>query len=115
MNPELYFRAMADATRLRVLRLLTLEGELCVCELTHALDEVQPKISRHLASLKEARLVLDERRGQWVYYRLNPALPAWIGEVLTTTARGLDLHPRFAADHQALHDMPNRPGSACCA
>ena len=115
MNPELYFRAMADATRLRVLRLLTLEGELCVCELTHALDEVQPKISRHLALLKEARLVLDERRGQWVYYRLNPALPAWIGEVLTATARGLNPDPRFAADHQALHDMPNRPGSACCA
>jgi ArsR family transcriptional regulator len=115
MRPELYFRALADVTRLRILRLLTLEGELCVCELTHSLGEIQPKISRHLSLLKEAQLVLDERRGQWVYYRLNPALPAWVSDVLLTTANGLEAYPHFLADHQALQHMPNRPGSACCA
>ena len=113
MQPESYFKALADLTRLRILRLLTLEGELCVCELTHALGEVQPKISRHLALLKEMTLVLDERRGQWVYYRVNPALPAWVGAVLAAAARGLATHKRFAADHRALKSMADRPGARC--
>jgi len=115
MEPEFYFKALADPTRLRVLRLLTLEGELCVCELTHALREIQPKISRHLALLKETGLVLDERRGQWVYYRINPALPAWFVEVLAAAVQGLSTHKRFSADQRALKSMPNRPGGACCA
>ncbi|MCG6866142.1 MAG: metalloregulator ArsR/SmtB family transcription factor [Thiogranum sp.] len=115
MEPESYFKALADLTRLRILRLLILEGELCVCELTHALGEIQPKISRHLALLKEVALVLDERRGQWVYYRLNPALPGWVGEVLAAAAQGLGAHKRFAADHRALKAMPDRPGGVRCA
>ena len=46
MDPEQFFKVLADATRLRMLMLLVMEGELCVCELTHALNEIQPKISQ---------------------------------------------------------------------
>ena len=52
MNADQFFKALSDLTRLRMLVLLSHEGELCVCELTHALDEIQPKISRHLAQLR---------------------------------------------------------------
>jgi ArsR family transcriptional regulator len=115
MNPDQFFKILGDQTRLRVLTLLSHEGELCVCELTHALDESQPKISRHLALLRESGLVLDRRQGQWVYYRLNPGLPKWAHAVVAETAQGIAAKPPFSDDRRALKHMPNRPGSACCA
>jgi ArsR family transcriptional regulator len=110
-----FFRMLGDLTRLRVLALLSREGELCVCELTHALDEIQPKISRHLALLREAGVVLDRRQGQWIYYRLNPELPAWAQAVLAGTAEGIANQAPFNSDQLALSRMPDRPDSACCA
>lgn len=115
MEAEQYFKAMGDLTRLRMLVLLSSEGELCVCELTHALDEIQPKISRHLAQLRELGVVLDRRQGQWIYYRLNPDLPAWARQALMATVDGVRTQSPFNDDLQALAEMPNRPESACCA
>jgi len=114
-TPDNLFRALADPTRLRALVLLQREDELCVCELMHALDMIQPKISRHLAILREAGMVTDRRAGQWVYYRLNPDLPDWAQAVIASTTAGVrDLAP-YADDHAVLADMPNRPGASCCA
>jgi ArsR family transcriptional regulator len=110
-----FFKALSDPTRLRMLVLLSCEGELCVCELTDALGEIQPKISRHLAQLRELGVVLDRRQGQWIYYRLNSALPAWSREVLTAAAESLIMESPFNEDLQALAAMPNRPEKACCA
>jgi ArsR family transcriptional regulator, arsenate/arsenite/antimonite-responsive transcriptional repressor len=110
-----FFRILGDLTRLRVIALLSREGELCVCELTHALGEIQPKISRHLALLREAEVVLDRRQGQWIYYRINPELPAWARAVLAEAAEGVANQAPFNSDQLALSRMPDRPGSACCA
>ncbi len=63
------FRAFADPTRLRIFNLL-IEGEVCVCRLCNMLDEIQPKISRHLAYLRRAGLVEVRRDGKWMHYRL---------------------------------------------
>lgn len=115
LSTESLFRALADPTRLRCLLLLHSEGELCVCELTHALGEIQPKISRHLAQLREAGIVADRRQGLWVYYRLHPELPDWAQGVLRSTAEGVADEAPFATDRASLRDMPNRPGAACCA
>lgn len=86
MIPTTVFKALADDTRARITLLIQDLGELCVCELTTALNESQPKISRHLAILRQADLVLDRRQGQWVYYRINPDLPTWITDLLMRTA-----------------------------
>jgi ArsR family transcriptional regulator len=115
IQADRFFRFLGDFTRLRVLALLSREGELCVCELTCALGEIQPKISRHLAVLREAGLVLDRRQGQWIYYRLNPGLPKWARAVLDETAQGVAKQAPFNSDYRSLCKMPNRPGSACCA
>jgi len=64
----LFFKALSDPTRLRLLGLLA-EGEVCVCFLCEALKLVQPTVSRHLAYLKRAGLVTARREGQWMYYR----------------------------------------------
>ena len=82
MNPTTLFKCLADDTRAKITLLVVSEGELCVCELTAALDLSQPKISRHLALLRSAGLLMDRRQGQWIYYRLNPDMPAWVTAVL---------------------------------
>ncbi|WP_372862072.1 metalloregulator ArsR/SmtB family transcription factor [Spongiibacter sp.] len=71
------FKCLSEETRLKSLLLIRRAGELCVCDLTCALAMSQPKVSRHLAELKRCQLVVDDRRGKWVYYRLHPQLPAW--------------------------------------
>ena len=54
LTPTTVFKCLADDTRVRTMLLITREGELCVCELTCALNESQPKVSRHLAQLRSA-------------------------------------------------------------
>ena len=64
------FKALSDETRLRIIKLLE-QGELCVCDITAALDIVQPKVSFHLSTLKEAGLIKDRKQGKWIHYSLN--------------------------------------------
>jgi len=64
-------KAVAEETRLKILKLLE-EGELCVCDMVAALDMVQPKISFHLAVLKDAGFVQDRKQGKWSHYRIEP-------------------------------------------
>lgn len=67
------FKALSEETRLRILALLRLGGELCVCDVEGALGITQSKSSRHLRYLLNAGLVQNCRRGAWVYYRLPDA------------------------------------------
>ena len=115
MDPILLFKALSDATRLRCLALLVREEELCVCELTHALALPQPRVSHHLAALRKAGLVRDRKAGLWIYYRIDPELPAWVQEVIRTTADGIRAERPFVDDARALSEMPNRPGGVCSA
>lgn len=85
-SPVSLFRALSDELRLTTLLLIRREKELCVCELTEAFEASQPKVSRHLAILRDSGLVATERRGQWVYYSINPGLPIWVLRVLDETA-----------------------------
>ncbi len=112
---EILFRALCDPTRLRIVLLLVAEGELCVCELTHALGLSQPKISRHLASLRESRLLQARRSGQWMHYRIDPSLPDWAQSILHHALLGSTGKDPYQADRLTLSEMPNRPGAACCA
>ena len=113
--PDKLFAALAHSLRLRALILLHREGELCVCELTRALDAPQPTISKHLGNLRELGLVSDRREGQWIYYRLHPDLPQWVLGVIEAATNGLEGEARFAEDRAALGEMPERPGSRRCA
>lgn len=114
LTPASVFKCLADETRARATLLITREGELCVCELVCALDDSQPKISRHLAQLRTCGLLLDRRQGQWVYYRLNPELPEWVREMLQAT---LAANTAWLEENSARLDaMGDRPlnTSACC-
>lgn len=87
VDPILLYKALSDETRLKSLLLMLKQGELCVCDLMEALNLSQPKVSRHLSELRKHGLVLDERRGKWVYYRINPTLASWVKQVLEITLK----------------------------
>ena len=107
LTPTSLFKCLADETRARISLLIAREGELCVCELTVALDESQPKISRHLALLRSSGLLEDRRRGQWVYYRLHPHLPEWAVQMLALVLQANG--PWLASTSERLERMRNRP------
>ena len=113
MSPETFFRALADETRLRCVALIQQSGELCVCELTDALKLSQPKISRHLATLKVAKVLQTRREGTWIYYDLHPELPSWAIGVLQETVIGIKKITPFCTDKKNLTKMSNRSDSYC--
>jgi ArsR family transcriptional regulator, arsenate/arsenite/antimonite-responsive transcriptional repressor len=110
-EPLAFFKCLAEDTRLKSLLLIAEQEELCVCELTCALELSQPKVSRHLAELRKCGLLSDQRRGKWVYYRLNEDLALWARQVLTITAAE---NPQLLQQlYQRLEHMHNRPQPQC--
>ena len=115
MSPAQFFKCLSDETRLRCVALLQKQGKLCVCELTAALDLSQPKISRHLALLRQCGLLLDSREGQWVYYQINTKLPDWAFPILANALTAVEITGQFQNDLQRLRNMEGRPDlSVCC-
>ncbi|MHB1676666.1 MAG: ArsR/SmtB family transcription factor [Sulfuriferula sp.] len=109
-----FFDALADETRRRILALLLAQAELCVCELHVALDLHQPKVSRHLSVLRDTGILTVRREGTWIYYRLNPQIPAWGLALLALLGDVWTVNPVCQADCLRLLAMENRP-LRCCA
>lgn len=73
LDPEVRFlAALADPTRLAIVRQLAAETETCACDFTSCCNVGQPTVSHHLRVLREAGVVTSERRGQWIFYRIAP-------------------------------------------
>lgn len=115
------FKALADATRLRILGLL-LTGEVCVCHIHESLKIPQPKASRHLAYLRRAGLVETRRDGLWVNYRMaslsDPVLGA-IGDAVRHALTHVDVVHRDALRLQkktgcCLPGPGDAAASSCC-
>src|SRR3954465_5401447 len=66
------FAALSDPVRLRLLSLIAAEDEVCSCNLMEPLGKSQPTISHHTKTLSEAGLIIGEKRGRWVYWRVVP-------------------------------------------
>lgn len=110
-DPSASFKAFADPTRLRILNLL-LVRELCVCDLCDVLEEIQPKVSRHLAYLRRAGLISSRESGRWSYYRVTPspgALDKSLLRCVGSCLRGVDV---LAQDLTRLDSLPRR-GQRC--
>jgi len=106
-NLELFFSALADKTRLRLLNLMR-DGEVCVCFFAGTLDTNNPKISRHLAYLKRAGLVESRRDGKWMHYSLRRPLDEKAAEVFDATMKMISSDRTMEADRRRLVDF-------CCA
>ena len=106
-DKDLFFRALADRTRLRLLNLMRSE-EVCVCFFVEILQTNQPKISRHLAYLRKAGIVGARREGPWMHYRIvEPADPD-AARVLSDTLAWLGNDREMQRDRERLVKV-------CCA
>ncbi len=101
------FRALADATRLRLLNLIA-DREICVCYFVEILRISQPKISRHLAYLRRAGIIEARREGKWMHYRLTMPQDRAAASILRETLKHLKRKPEMRKDSSRL-------SSACCA
>ena len=100
------FAALADPTRLRLLNLM--DGrEVCVCYFVEILGQPQPKISRHLAYLRNAGIVEARREGKWMHYRIERPVDAGAASILDATLAS------FQANREMQRDL-ERLGHACC-
>lgn len=109
------FKSMADETRLRLLLLLQGRGELCVCDLMHALDMPQSTVSRHLAYLKKNGWLHDRRGGVWMYYSLKrdlaPFLQAQLVLIINTLAGSVECQ----TDQERLSSYLKTKDQSICA
>ena len=107
------FRAFSDRTRLRILNLLRAggKGEICVCDLVEVLDAPQPLVSRHLAYLRRAGLVMARKEGLWMHYRLAPAATEFHKSLLNCLACCFGSVPELAKDVKRLRA---KGYSECC-
>ena len=106
-DKELFFKALADRTRLRLLNLMQAD-EVCVCFFVEILKTNQPKISRHLAYLRRAGIVGARRQGPWMHYRIIEPSDADAARLLKETMAWLANDPEMQRDRQRLVKV-------CCA
>jgi len=104
---ELFFQALGDNTRLRLLNLMG-NQEICVCYLVEVLGQPQPKISRHLAYLRRAGIVAARREGKWMHYRI--VMPPNIG-----AAQVLQQTLAWLKEERAMQSDRERLVKACCS
>jgi len=98
---ERQLKALADATRLRVVNLL-LQGEICGSDIGHVLRLSQPNISQHLAYLRHSGLVRSRRKGYRVYYQLIKSRDRVFKGLLESLQLAFDRDPIFVGDTQRL-------------
>jgi len=101
------FAALADPTRLRLLNLMS-GREVCVCYFVEILKEEQPKISRHLAYLRNAGIVIARREGKWMHYSIQRPDDERASSILDATLES------FKTDREMQADL-SRLDRACCA
>ena len=117
---ESTYKALADATRLRILALLV-EGEVCVCDIHDTLRLPQPTASRHLAYLRRTGLVETRRQGTWMHYRMASLHPVVEG-IIRAAAHAMTHVPlagkdrnRFERDSGKRLTVVSAPHAPCCA
>jgi ArsR family transcriptional regulator len=106
-NMEIFFLALADKTRLRLLNLMR-ENEVCVCFFTEVLGESQPKISRHLAYLRNTGIVSARREGKWIHYKIVTPESDYAAQVLRDTLEWLKSQNEMRKDYEKLENV-------CCS
>lgn len=106
-DKELFFAALADRTRLRLLNLIGTD-EVCVCYFVEVIGPNQPKISRHLAYLKKAGIVEVRRDWKWSHYRIVKPADAQAARVFEEVMNWIKDDPEMQRDKKQMMKM-------CCA
>jgi len=95
-------QAIAEPTRLEIVRQLASDGEVCACDFTDCCDVSQPTVSHHLKVLREAGVVGAERRGTWIYYRLEPKAASRVAALGHLLSAGAQREPKRVSAKPAI-------------
>lgn len=109
---DLMFQAFCHRLRLRILHLLH-AGEICVGNIVEILQAPQPKVSRHLAVLKKARLVTVRREGQWIHYSLAAVQSTFHEKLLECAANCFHEVTEIRGDKERLEAMRSLDKGCC--
>ena len=114
IQTEAIFQALADETRLRIIRLMVVTGdESCLCELVDSLLEPSYKLSRHLKILRQAGLLSSQKEGRWVYHRLVTK-PAYLEQLYATVQALPDSNDIYSEDLKRFRErLRLREGGRC--
>ena len=107
INLELFFSALADRTRQRLLNLMG-DDEVCVCFFVEVLQTNQPKISRHLAYLRKAGIVRARKEGLWMHYRIAETSDEDVNKILRDIRQLFEKDPEMRADRKRIINV-------CCS
>lgn len=107
---EVFFAALADRTRLRLLNLMR-DGEVCVCFFAETLETNNPKISRHLSYLRKAKLVTSRRDGKWMHYRIDEPKNDKAKEIFAKIMEMFKEDKEMQSDRARLSDVCCTPAS----
>jgi ArsR family transcriptional regulator len=109
---DLMFQAFCHRMRLRILHLLD-QGEMCVGNIVAILQAPQPKVSRHLAVLKKAKLVTVRREGQWIHYALAPVQSTFHQKLLECAANCFHEVTEIRGDKERIEAMRSLDNGCC--
>jgi ArsR family transcriptional regulator len=107
ISMERLYRALADRTRLRLLNLMG-DDEVCVCFFVEVLKMSQPRISRHLAYLKQSGIVATRREGKWMHYRVVVPADPFAAQALADARAWLSTDKEMQRDRDRLEKV-------CCS
>lgn len=92
------FKALSDPNRVRIVKMLE-DKPLCVCEIKDILGLANSTVSKHLSLLRDAELIIDEKDGKWVYYRLNTLeFEKYVNQILPLLKDWLNDEPKVLND-----------------
>jgi len=112
---EMVAKAVGDASRTRILKLLE-AGELCVCQITAVVDLAPATVSKHLSVLKLAGLVFQRKEGRWVYYRLaDKAVNPYALGMLDLVRGSLNYDEKIKSDRCRLTEVGKVALDVLCA
>jgi DNA-binding transcriptional ArsR family regulator len=94
MDDVKLLQAIADPTRLAIVKQLASDGEVCACDFTSCCGVSQPTVSHHLKVLREAGVIACERRGSWIYYWLEPKAAHRVAALARMMGRGAERTPK---------------------
>lgn len=114
-DTERAFKAIGQASRLRILKVLAQAGEMCVCELQEVLGMNQPAISQHLRVLRESGLVDERKEGLWVFYSVNKeAIDGRLQAFKEFLESPVAIDPEFKDESDRLRSLPSNPRVRAC-
>jgi ArsR family transcriptional regulator, arsenate/arsenite/antimonite-responsive transcriptional repressor len=102
MDDVKLLQALAEPTRMAIVRQLASDGEVCACDFTDCCGVSQPTVSHHLKVLREAGVVSAERRGTWIYYRLESKAASRIANLGQLLTAGAQRQPKRVTTKTAL-------------